>query len=67
MMMEAIRSHEMSVLTKATQHNITEDSNLHSHRREILKYYKYAAFPLLSVYFKNLHIGFHQTCRTYSA
>jgi hypothetical protein len=36
-MMEALRSAEMSGLTRATQHNIPEDGILHSHRHENLK------------------------------
>jgi hypothetical protein len=39
LMMEAIRSSETPVLVQATQHHNPEDSILHSHRRENIKYY----------------------------
>jgi hypothetical protein len=39
LMMEAIHSSEMSVLTRATWSNITEDCFLHSHCHENLKSY----------------------------
>jgi hypothetical protein len=39
LMMEAIRSFETSILTRATRRNIPEEGILHSHGRENLKSY----------------------------
>jgi hypothetical protein len=40
LMEEALNSSETSVLTRATRHNNTEDTIVHSHSRENLKSYK---------------------------
>jgi hypothetical protein len=47
--MEALSSSETSVLTRAKRRDISEDSILHSHRRENLKSYSHN-----SLFFKEL-------------
>jgi hypothetical protein len=39
LMMEAIRSSELSVFTRSTKRDIPEEGIIHSHRREKLKSY----------------------------
>jgi hypothetical protein len=56
LMMEAIRSSEMSVLTRAMRHNVTEDDILHSHRRETFK--SYVVWQVLETIQQNLRFWF---------
>jgi hypothetical protein len=58
--MEAVSSAETSVNYQTTQHNISEDSSLHSHRRGDLISYKLLLFIILQI----LVCSLNPSCRT---
>jgi hypothetical protein len=57
LMMEAPDSSETSVLTRTTHHNISEDSIVHSYRRENLKYYMKTLMVAMLLQFSLLKNG----------
>jgi hypothetical protein len=74
LMMEALSSSEMPVLTRATWRNIRQDGILHSHCRENLKSYnsvRFVIFPdqcwFTSKLFSNLNMrnSFLKSCRLF--
>jgi hypothetical protein len=62
-MMEAISSLEMSVLTRATLHNILEDGIPHRHLHENLKSYnRYICYQIFRLKVESVEAGTASVC-----